>query len=225
MRTESTTQGLVSVIIPTYNRYDMLHIAIKSVLEQTYQNIEVIVVNDCSTDARYYDGSLEKYEKTKVIHLPKNQREVYNVAAAQGVVRQFGIERASGEWIAFLDDDDLFLGSKIETQLNALADSQYLMCSTNMYTINGNREIFGIYLKQNLPSVFTRDLIVTENYINNSTVIVHKTILDKAGPCRLIDAEDWDLWKRCLEHTNCIYISDPLVLYMMGQMKYYKYVS
>jgi glycosyltransferase involved in cell wall biosynthesis len=219
-----SVNGLVSVIIPTYNRYDLLNLAISSVLNQTYKNIEVIVVNDCSTDSRYYDGSLES--QAKVIHLPKNQREVHNKAAAQGAVRQFGIERARGEWIAFLDDDDIFSSFKIEKQLKALEDSpSCLMCSSNMYTINSNREVAGIYCSYVLPSVFTRDLIIKHNYINNSTVIVHKSILDKAGPCRLVDAEDWDLWIRCLNHTNCIYLSEPLVLYLTGNVKYYKYES
>ncbi len=220
-----SVKGLVSIIIPTYNRYDLLNMALGSVLNQTYKNIEVIVVNDCSTDARYYDGSLER-QATKVIHLPKNQRELYNKTAAQGVVRQFGIESARGEWIAFLDDDDIFSSFKIEKQLKALEESpSCLMCSSNMYTINSDREIVGLYFNVLLPAVFTHDLIIMQNYINNSSVIVHKTILDKAGPCRLVDAEDWDLWIRCLKHTNCIYLSEPLVLYMLGNVKYYKYNS
>jgi len=67
-------QGLVSVIIPTYNRYELLNHSIRSVLANTYKNVEVVVINDCSTDQRYYSGDLEKYEKTTVIHLPVNMR-------------------------------------------------------------------------------------------------------------------------------------------------------
>jgi len=67
-------QGLVSVIIPTYNRYELLNHSIRSVLSNTYKHVEIIVINDCSTDQRYYSGELEKYEKTTILHLPVNMR-------------------------------------------------------------------------------------------------------------------------------------------------------
>jgi len=54
------------VIIPTYNRYELLNHSIRSVLSNTYKHVEIIVINDCSTDQRYYSGDLEKYEKTTV---------------------------------------------------------------------------------------------------------------------------------------------------------------
>ena len=217
-------KGLVSVIIPTYNRFDLVHRAIQSALEQTYANLEVIVVNDCSTDKRYYDGSLEKYERTKVIHLPKNQRDVYNVTAAQGAVRQIAIESAVGEWIAFLDDDDRFLSDKIERQLTAIEKTPHLMCSTNMYIVNSEMSVTGLYLRQSLPTVFNSALIRQVDYINNSTVLIHHSILKKAGPCLPEKHEDWRLWLRCLLYTDCLYLSDPLVFYMMaGQAKNYSY--
>ena len=105
---------LVSVIIPTYNRYDHLVHAIKSCLNQTYPNIEVIVINDASTDPRYLDGSLDRFPRTTIIHLPINQRIKYGTPAAQGMTRQEGLLVARGEWIAFLDDDDWFHPEKVE---------------------------------------------------------------------------------------------------------------
>jgi len=60
---EQFIADLVSVIIPSYNRYELLNHSIRSVLANTYKNVEVIVINDCSTDKRYYSGELETYEK------------------------------------------------------------------------------------------------------------------------------------------------------------------
>lgn len=60
---ETGDLGLVSIIIPTFNRYELLNHSIKSCLNQTYKNIEIIVINDHSNDQRYYSGDLEKYKK------------------------------------------------------------------------------------------------------------------------------------------------------------------
>ena len=130
--------NLVSVIIPTYNRYELLCNSIRSVINQTYPNIEIIVVNDCSTDQRYYNGTLENFDKTKVIHLEVNQKIKYNALSAQGMVRQVGIENSSGEWIAFLDDDDFFIQDKLNIQINEMKRQKYLFSSTNMFIVDHN---------------------------------------------------------------------------------------
>ena len=215
--------GCVSVIIPSYNRYELLNHCIKSVLANTYKNIEIFVVNDCSTDQRYYSGQLEKYEKTTIIHLPINMRTKYNVTSAQGMTRNHGLERAKGEWIAFLDDDDFFLENKIEKQINHMISTNFKFSSTNMFLIHHNSltldtldyTIRGTYFGTDIPKVFNRQMIYMTNYINNSSVIIHRSIVNKTGKLRLIPRgeEDWDYWKRALEHTNCLYISEPLVYY------------
>lgn len=214
-------EGLVSVIIPTYNRYELLNHSIKSVLANTYTNIETIVINDCSTDTRYYSGELEKYEKTSVIHLPVNQRQKYSKNYAQGMTRNYGLEIAKGEWIAFLDDDDFFLPNKLDIQLSLMKDYNFKFSSTNMFLINHNEvnvekldfNIINKYFEQNLPQVFNSNLINRSNYINNSTVVIHRSIVDLVGNFNLVNYEDWDYWKRALDHTNCLYISEPLVYY------------
>jgi glycosyltransferase involved in cell wall biosynthesis len=222
----------VSVIIPTYNRYTQVKTSIESCLNQTYENIEVIVVNDCSTDNMYYTGELEKYPKTIIIHLPINQRVKYNTAAAQGKTRQEGMKHATGEWIAFLDDDDCFLPEKIETQLKELAKHpDILFCSTNMITgiVRNNEWMTGgdfrpyLSLNLNLPSIFKMDLIKQVNYINNSSVLIHKSICDKVGEFKYGVIEDYDYWLRALVFTDCLYIDQMLVYYDSGCNKYYNY--
>ncbi len=222
LSSKSFVKDLVSIIIPSYNRYELLTHCIKSCISQSYLFIEIIVVDDCSTDPRYRDGSLERFPKTKVIHLPVNQREKYKVQAAQGATRQEGINVAQGEWIAFLDDDDFFLPNKLEIQLNHLKKYNGLFCSSNMYQINHNNistesldfNIIKTYHPKNtLPTLFMKSLIDSTNYINNSTVLIHKSIINKVGEFKPEAYEDWNYWKRVLLVVPCFYIEDELIYY------------
>jgi teichuronic acid biosynthesis glycosyltransferase TuaG len=215
---------LVSIIIPTYNRYELLNHSIKSCLNQTYKNIEIIVINDCSTDKRYYNGELEKYEKTKIIHLPVNMREKHNSLSAQGLTRQEGIKIALGEWIAFLDDDDFYLPNKLSIQIDYMKKKNLLFTSSNMNIINHKSisieqldfNIIRQYFNRGIiPSKLTLDIIKKDNYINNSTVVLHKSIVEKTGEFNAVKYEDWEYWKRALKFTDCYYIDIPLINYTM----------
>jgi len=216
-------QGLVSVIIPSYNRYELLNHSIRSVLANTYKNVEIIVINDCSTDQRYYSGELEKHEKTTIIHLPVNMRKKHNVSAAQGMTRNYGIEKARGEWIAFLDDDDFYLETKLEKQLEAMKKEKILFSTTNMYMIN-HRSITMDKLDFNIMSshqeyenkILNLDMIRKHNYIANSSVVIHHSIVKKTGLQHIVPREeDWDYWKRALQYTDCLYIGEPFVYFTM----------
>lgn len=217
-------EGLVSIIIPTYNRYDHLVHAIRSCLHQTYPHIEVIVVNDASTDPRYLDGSLDHFHRTTILHLPINQRKKYGTLAAQGMTRQEGMFIARGEWIAFLDDDDWFHPEKIEKQLNALKDTPYLLCSANMtrihHTVPPTSDTMSIqavgpyFTRGSLPSVLSPELVQKINYVNNSTVLIHRSVVERTGSFRAVPYEDWDYWKRTGE--SVLYLDEPLVNYTVS---------
>ena len=213
--------GLVSVIIPTYNRYELLNHSIRSVLANTYKNVEIIVINDCSTDQRYYSGELETYEKTTIIHLPVNMRVKHNVSAAQGMTRNYGLEKARGEWIAFLDDDDFYLETKIEKQLELMKQYNMLFSTTNMYMIN-HKSISMDKLDFNItPSyddyenkILNLEMVTKQNHISNSAVILHHSIVKKTGKQHIVPREeDWDYWKRALQYTDCLYIGEPFVYF------------
>lgn len=220
--------AIVSIIIPTFNRFTALNLAIQSVLQQTYQNIEIIVINDCSTEKEYYEGHLEKYPKTTVLHLPINLRKKYNVTAAQGKTRQEGINIAKGDWICFLDDDDYWYPNKLQTQLNELYKNPIiLLCSSNMdvgYGIYSSTIKKTLYFKNQLPPIFDLSLIKKCNYINNSTVIIHKSIINQVGEFQLVTNEDYDYWLRALLYTNCLYIQEPLIYYDLGHANGKNYV-
>lgn len=221
-----STDCLVSVIIPTYNRYSLLLRAIQSVQKQTHSNVEIIVINDCSTESEYYSGELEKLDKVIVIHLPENQRKVYNATAAQGKTRQFGLNMAKGKWVAFLDDDDYWFPNKLSIQLEELNQHpECQMSSTNMMIVNISGICKGIFFNKGfLPRFIRRQDILNVNYINNSSVLISKELCDKVGEFILGINEDYDYWLRALEYTTCLYNENPLVYYTreFNYKRYYK---
>jgi len=171
-------EELVSVIIPTYNRFDRLKHAIQSVKSQTYSNIETIVINDASTESKYYT---EKVDGVLLINLPVNNRVKYNTKAAQGMTRNYGLKVAEGNYVCFLDDDDYFLPRKIEVQVPVARI--FGMCSSNMLYGQGAydpSQKYELYFKQSLPAIFTKETIASTNYVNNSTVMMRKDILQKS---------------------------------------------
>lgn len=116
---------LISVIIPSYNRYKYMLNAVNSVLAQTYKHLEVIVVNDSSTDEHYYIHEFSD-PRVRIIHLAtvESSRAVCGFPCA-GYVRTVGMKAAAAgaDYFAFLDDDDCWLPHKLETQLAAMAET------------------------------------------------------------------------------------------------------
>src|SRR5690606_21643920 len=129
---------IVSVIIPTYNRPERLTRAINSVLDQTYKNIEVLVVDDNNPHTDFRKETeivMRKYkdnDQVKYIKHPRNK----NGAAA----RNTGIQASAGKYIAFLDDDDEFLPNRIEKLVNKMEtlEESWGVCYTGYKKINSN---------------------------------------------------------------------------------------
>lgn len=129
----------VSVIIPTYKRSEFLTRALDSVLNQTHKNIEVIIVDDNVPGSKYIE---ETY--SAVVDYLKDERFIYiknenNLGAA--MARNRGIEIATGEYITFLDDDDIFLPSKIEKQLKFMVDNNLDMSFMNFFIYNKKNKL------------------------------------------------------------------------------------
>lgn len=211
--------GLVSVVIPSYNRYGLLQCAITSILNQSYKFLEIIVVNDCSTDPQYYTADAFPYDdRVKVIHLAQNSRDMYKFDNAQGMTRNVGIDLAKGEWIAFLDDDDHWCdANKIQRQMQELEAAGMQFCCTNMYT----RE--GVHLK-GIPRIIDAHVLRFHNPIMQSTVLIHKSLLQSVSGFQLKHQEDYDCWKRITSQCNCsaLYISEPTTWYHLDSIKHYK---
>ena len=216
--------GLVSVIIPSYNRFNSLLKAIHSVQQQTYKHIEIIVINDRSTDEKYYKYP---FSNCTVVHLSKNSREIFGKPSPGGYQRNVGIKIANGEWIAFLDDDDYWLEHKIEQQLKLMKKMKCLLsCSEGYYGI-GDYDSKQTYLKYNsekyvneirskvgeIPDKFGKDLLKKHNFtLGGSSIISHTTIIKKAGFFIFKEyADDYEYWLRLIQYSEMCYVKKPCV--------------
>ena len=119
----------VSVVIPTYNRFKYLIETINSIKKQTYHNIEIIIVNDGSTDKSYYEYKWSEHN-IQILNLEENSRKVFGYASP-GFVRNKGIEISSGAYVAFCDDDDIWFPEKIELQIKSMKETGCKMSSTD----------------------------------------------------------------------------------------------
>ena len=218
--------GKVCVILPTYNRFAYVCRAIESVLAQTYTNFEIIVVDDASTDPQYDNNKLEAYPKTTVIHLNTNMRTVLKTKAAQGATRDIGIENSKGIWVAFLDDDDVWLPDKLMTQLSELQKAPgVLMCSTNYYKDEPPYDP----AKHTTPlhAELTNFLTYDVGKCVTSGMIVHREIIKFVGHHTIGPAEDHNYWLRAMYMSPVLYIGTPLVVYdnvhSLGMFYHYEY--
>jgi glycosyltransferase involved in cell wall biosynthesis len=238
MERESTES--VSVIIPTYNRMSFLLHAIQSIKNQTYPNIEIIVINDCSTEPEYYTYNFNA-DGVTVIHLAENSKQKFGYACA-GYVRTLGMKIATGDYIAFLDDDDIWINpAKLSDQILAMKTTGCKMCCTdgfigqglynrNMkyprlnaeYYYNILQEIFNAnnsdMIKSGFPKIWKKDLIQIHNCCITSSMIIEKTILEKIGYMQNVrnGQEDKTCWLKALEYTDCVYLDNVYFYYDFG---------
>ena len=197
----------VSVIIPAYNKAEYTQRTVDSVLAQSYPCLEVIVVDDGSTDNT--SQKMASY-KDKIRYISKA-----NGGACSA--RNTGIHASSGEYVAFIDCDDLYEPRKIEVCAVYLnAHPQYGFVHTAAHLIDHQDKIEGIYdhPKSRRQGWITRQLILG-NHIGNSTALIRREVLFQAG---LFDESiftpgDWDLWLRLSETAQVGYIPEPLTKY------------
>lgn len=193
---------MVSVIIPSYNRENTIVRAVNSVLNQTYKDIEVIVVDDCSKDRTLELLSSIKDERLKFFKLEKN--------SGACVARNFGIEKANGEFIAFQDSDDEWLPEKLEKQMKVFesnSDVDLVFCQFTKI-IKENTSVF-----PPLESgIITREILLEKSYISTQTLIGRKECFNtiKFDP-QMPRLQDHDLVIRLSKEYRFYFVNEPLV--------------
>lgn len=198
----------VSVIIPTYNRAHLVGRAVRSVLAQTYQDFEVIVVDDGSVDNT--QEMMKGFNEKGIIYIkhPSNK----GVSAA----RNTGIKHAKGKYVAFQDSDDEWLPDKLEKQIrvfeNAKPDTGLIY--TGMWRIKNNRKKFipGHAIKKREGNI--HDILLERCFVGTPTTLIRKECFKRIGMFdeNLRCADDWDMWIRISEHYAFAYIDEPLVI-------------
>lgn len=181
---------MISVVIPTYNREKTILESVRSVLEQTWEDLELIVVDDASTD--HTESMIQKVNDPRVKYI----RQPYNQGAC--AARNRGIEAAQGEYIAFQDSDDLWHKDKLEKQMNfmKLQSADMVYCGMNR-SVNGRKMYFPSDQKNG--EKLTVEKLLKKNKISTQTILVKqstaKSIMFDPGLKRL---QDWDFSLRVL---------------------------
>ena len=180
----------VSIIIPTYNREEFIVETINSVLNQTYKDFEIIVIDDGSTDNT--KQKLEPFSsKIKLIEQKNSER---------AVARNNGVKNSSGEYIAFLDSDDLWIENKLEKQVELLATSSDVILTYGQ-SLRINEDGNKIKTAKRQLEGFSGDVfekLLMRNFIVSATPLIRRECFEKTTgfETKYIPYEDWEFWLR-----------------------------
>lgn len=200
---------MVSVIIPTYNRAGIIKKSIDSVLSQTYDDLELIIVDDGSTD-----------ETKELISSYKDNRiKYYSYMSNKGVVyaRNYGMKMASGDYIAFQDSDDIWHKDKLEKQIKAMEkDDSVGFCYSRMqYTLDSNSRIvlpqYDVEVNSMSGDIFGK--LLYDNLVACPCLIMKKECYDKIGgyDAQFTALEDYDYALRLAKEYKALFLDDILV--------------
>jgi glycosyltransferase involved in cell wall biosynthesis len=198
----------VSVIIPNYNYGRFLSGAIESVMAQTYSNIEIIVVNNGSTD-----------DSLRILSKYSDEITVVNQAnLGQSGARNSGLLKSKGEYIAFLDADDYWNPNKIEKQIRILRpETQLVYCGITKISDNKDESsvLVAPQFRGDCRKYFMEKPGVSIVLSGESTVLFSRNLLEKVGVFdeNLNQCAGWDFFRRCADFTEFDFVDEPLSYY------------
>lgn len=201
--------GLVSIITPAYNCEKYIAETIESVLEQTYKNWEMIIVNDCSIDNT--EAIVNNYTNSD------NRVKLYNLKSNSGVVmaRNKALEVAKGRYIAFLDSDDLWKENKLESQINFMKENNYAFVFSSYEVIDDNGQKTGRIVKA--PKCLDYKKSIGNTSIGCLTVVIDKMITGNFYMPKLEHGEDHATWVDILSRGfNAYSFFYPLAFYRIS---------
>lgn len=197
----------VSVVIPTYNHARYLSDALDSVLNQSYPNLEVLVIDDGSKD-----GTAERVKpyRSKINY-------IYKENGGTSSALNLGLSLATGEYICWLSADDVFLEGKVSKQVGLMESDSNLGFSYTSFVVidaNGKKQytVNSAYFSDRREMVIK---LMEGCFINGSSVMMRSSALKHIGNFdeSLPQAHDYDLWFRFLRHYSCGFLNEPLLAY------------
>lgn len=204
----------VSVNIPTFNNEKYISETIESVLKQTYNDYELIIIDDGSTD-----------KTAEIIKKYKDERIKYYFQKNKGIgaARNAAIEKSSGEYIAFLDHDDLWFPKKLEKQMFLFESKPELglvFCGTIFF--NDKEDLYNIYNKYKPPRGMIFKELFHRYFLSLETVVIKKKVLDDIGLfcSHMMMVEEYDLFLRISYKYPIDYIDEPLAKYRIHEKNY-----
>lgn len=192
---------LVSIIMPTYNSAKYIGDSIQSVFDQTYKNIELIIIDDCSTDnTEEIVENKNKNDYIKYYKLEKNSGAAFS--------RNLGVEKAKGSFIAFIDSDDLWKENKLEKQINYMIKNKIYFSCTYYDKIDEN----GIFMNKIIKNDFEISYSsLLKNNCGNSTVIYNCEKLGKFFIPNIKKRNDYVMWLAVIKKSKKL-VTYPEVL-------------
>ena len=199
------TESRISIVVPAYNAAEFIRETLEHAIAQTYENIEILVIDDGSVD----ETSKIAESFGDVVRVIRTENR--GVAKA----RNTGIEAATGEFIAFLDADDIWEPEKLRYQVEAVDDDHRLIYTNTVSFGTQSLSNMNIAANELLPSGDIRARLIQRNFISTSTVLLDRDIAVRIGGFNpdIPVCDDWDAWLRALCLTHAKYIDRPLVRY------------
>jgi glycosyltransferase involved in cell wall biosynthesis len=201
-------QELVSIVTPTYNCENFIQETIDSVINQSYENWELILVDDCSNDNTIEILNLYQKNDSRIVLIQLARNE----GAAKA--RNVAIEKASGRYIAFIDSDDLWLPQKLELQIAFMREHEIALSYSSYQKIyeDGTNTNLTIQAKPKLDY----QTMLRNNYIGCLTAIYDTGQIGKVYMPSIRKRQDWALWLKILKKTEYAYgINEPLAKYRL----------
>ena len=204
--------NLVSVIITTHNRKPQIVLrAVNSVLRQTYKNIELIVVDDSTSDYPYR-GEV----KQSVCDISDSILYIdHGSCKGSCAARNNGLDKAHGEYVAFLDDDDEWLPTKIEEQLKGFINDKIALVYSRCIIVDEVNGHTYLQKKKLIRGYVFKSLLMTNFLGGTSVPLIRRSCIDKVGgfDTKYKSMQDYDLWLRIAKRYPVNYINKPLTKY------------
>jgi glycosyltransferase involved in cell wall biosynthesis len=202
---------LVSVIIPTYNAEKTIHETVTSVFKQTLSDLELIIINDGSTDKTLEVLSTIDDPRLKIFSYPN---------AGVAVSRNRGLSKATGQYISFLDADDLWTPDKLEAQYQALQDNpQAAVAYSWTDYVDESGQFLGVCARATNNGNLYQLLLLADVIGSGSNPLIKAEAIAKVGEFdpAVVPTEDWDMWIRLAEHFRYVAVPAVHVLYRQLQ--------
>jgi teichuronic acid biosynthesis glycosyltransferase TuaG len=196
---------LVSIILPLYNSENYIENTIESICKQTYQNWELLITDDSSSDNSFLlvRNYSELEGRIRLFRMAENR--------GAGAARNYAIKRAKGRYIAFCDSDDLWKPEKLETQVRFMLANDYSFTCSGYDVVDES----GNYLETICPPPqLTFNKLLRNNYVGCLTAIYDTHALGKLFMSEIRNRQDWVLWLNILKRIDIAYtLNEPLAIY------------
>lgn len=203
------SDDLVSIIMPSYNCGAFLEESIRSVQVQTYQNWELIFMDDCSTDDSIAKASSMQNKDNRIRVLRNNE----NCGAAY--TRNHALKEAKGRWIAFLDSDDLWMPDKLEKQIRFMEDNKYSFSYTCYAEMDSNGNDSGIIVSG--PSKITKAGMFAFCWPGCLTVMYDANVFGLVQIEDIKKNNDYAMWLKVCQKADCYLLPEVLAKYRRGR--------